>query len=251
LFAVRRLVLLIALFALAAPAAAYAQQPPLRAKVTACSSGPLATGRTATFTGSMPAIKGARRMWMRFDVLAHTGAVPGFAPLKVPGLGVWQKSVPGRPGGFVFAQRVQGLLAPGAYKAVVRFRWYGKGGRLLRAASRETAVCKQLDQRPDLQAGRLDAVLGPDAGEATYTLVVRNAGRGPAGAFDVLLSGIGPDQPTQRVTALDAGDATTLVFAAPRCAPGSTLRLTVDARAEVVEADEADDVVERTCPLAQ
>jgi hypothetical protein len=248
---VRRLASLIAVFALAAPAVAHAQQPPLRAKLAACSSGPLATDRTATFTGSMPAIKGVRRMWMRFDVLAHGASRTGFAPLKVPGLGVWQKSVPGRPGGFVFTQRVQGLPAPGTYKAVVRFRWYGKGGKLLRAASRETAVCKQADQRPDLQAGRLDAVPGPGLGAATYTLVVRNLGRGPAGPFDVLLSGIGADQPTQRVAGLQAGGKTTLIFAAPPCAPGSTLRVTVDARAEVVEADELDDVVERTCPLAQ
>jgi hypothetical protein len=248
---VRRLALLIAVLVLAAPAVAHAQAPPLRAKVTACSSGPLATDRAATFTGSMPAIKGARRMWMRFDVLAHIGSATGFAPLKVPGLGVWQKSAPGHPSGFVFTQRVQGLVAPGAYKAVVRFRWYGKGSRLLRATSRETAVCRQLDQRPDLQAGRLDAVPGPGTGEATYTLVVHNAGRGPAGPFDVLLSGVGADQPAQRVTGLEAAATTTLIFAGPRCAPGSTVRVTVDARGEIAEADEADDVVERTCPLAQ
>jgi hypothetical protein len=52
------------------------------------------------------------------------------------------------------------------------------------------------------------------------------------------------------VTALDAGAATTLIFAGPRCAPGSTVRVTIDARSEVAEADEAGDVVERTCPLA-
>ncbi|MEN3281666.1 MAG: hypothetical protein V7607_2806 [Solirubrobacteraceae bacterium] len=246
----RGLAFLIALLALAVPAVAGAQQPPLRAKLTACAAGPQPTDRAATFTGSMPAIKGGRRMWMRFDVLARTGSGAGFAALKVPGLGVWQKSVPGRPGGFVFAQRVQALVAPGAYKAVVRFRWYGKGGKLLRTTSRETAICKQPDQRPELQAGPLDAVPGPGPGDATYTLVVRNDGRGPAGPFDVVLSGVGADQPTQRVTALDAGAATTLIFAGPRCAAGSTVRVTIDARAEVAEADEAGDVVERTCPLA-
>jgi hypothetical protein len=248
---VRHLALIAALVALAAPAVAGAQQPPLRAKLTACASGPQPTDRVATFTGSMPAIKGGRRMWMRFDLLARTGPGKGFAAVKAPGLGVWQKSVPGRPGGFVFTQRVQALFAPGAYKAIVHFRWYGKAGKLLRATSRQTAICKQPDQRPDLQAGTLDAVPGPGLGDATYTLVVRNDGRGPAGPFDVVLSGVGPDQPTQRVTALDAGAATTLIFAGPPCVPGSTVRITVDARAEVAEADEAGDVVERTCPLAQ
>jgi CARDB len=244
---VRRIATLTALLALAAPAVAHAQAPPLRAKLTACSSGPLATDRVAAFTGSMPAIKGTSRMWMRFDVLAR--GTKRFAQLKVPGLGVWQKSAPGHPAGFVFTQRVQALAAPGAYKAVVRFRWYGKGGKLLRSTSRETPVCKQPDLRPDLQAGVLDAVPGPGPGEATYALEVRNDGDGPAGPFDVLLSAAGRDQPTQRVTGLQPGVSVTLIFAAPACAPGSTLRVTVDARGEVPEAAEGDDTVERTCPL--
>jgi CARDB len=244
---VRRLALVIAVIALAAPAAAHAQAPPLRAKVTTCSSGPLPTDRLAAFTGSMPAIKGTSRMWMRFDVLAR--GTKGFAPLKAPGLGVWQKSAPGHPVGFVFTQRVQALPTPGSFKAVVRFRWYGKGGKLLRSSSRETPVCKQRDQRPDLEIGDLDAVPGPGPGQATYSLVVRNDGRGPAGPFDVLLSGAGPDQPPQRVLGLAAGASTTLVFAAPLCVPGSTLRVAVDARGEIPEAAEADDAAERTCPL--
>jgi hypothetical protein len=244
---VRRLALVIAVIALAAPAPASAQAPPLRAKVTTCSSGPLPTDRLAAFTGSMPAIKGTSRMWMRFDVLAR--GTKGYAPLKVPGLGVWQKSAPGHPTGFVFTQRVQALPTPGSFKAVVRFRWYGKGGKLLRSTTRETPICKQPDQRPDLEVVSLDAVPGPALAEATYSLVVRNDGRGPAGPFDVLLSGAGPDQPPQRVPGLAAGASTTLVFAAPRCVPGSTLRVTVDARGEIPEALEADDAAERTCPL--
>jgi CARDB len=248
---VRRLAPLIALIALATPAAAHAQAPPLRAKVSACSSGPLPTDRVVAFTGSMPSIAGSRRMWMRFDVLARAGTAKAYVPLKVPGLGVWQKSAPGRPAGFVFTQRVQALAAPGSYKAVIRFRWYGTSGKLLRSTSRQTPVCKQPDWRPDLQAGALDATPGPGAGEASYTLVVRNAGRSAAGPFDVLLGGAGSDQPTQRVTGLQPGASVTLIFAAPQCTPGSTLRVTVDARGEIPEATEGDDTVERTCPLAE
>jgi CARDB len=248
---VRRLAPLIALIALAAPAVAHGQTPPLRAKLSACSTGPLATDRVAAFTGSMPSIAGSRRMWMRFDVLARTGTAKAYVPLKVPGLGVWQKSAPGHPAGFVFTQRVQALAAPGSYKAVIRFRWYGKAGKLLRSTSRQTPVCKQPDRRPDLQVGALDASPGPGTGEATYTLVVRNGGRSAAGPFDVLLAGAGSDQPTQRVTGLQPGASVTLIFAAPSCTPGSTLRVTVDARGEIPEVVEADDTVERTCPLAE
>ena len=247
----RRLAPLIALIALSAPAVAHAQAPPLRAKVSACSSGPLPTDRVAAFTGSMPSIAGSRRMWMRFDILARAGTAKAYAPLKVPGLGVWQKSAPGHPAGFVFTQRVQALATPGSYKAVIRFRWYDKTGKLLRSSSHQTPICKQPDRRPDLQVGALDATPGPGIGQTTYTLVVRNAGRGAAGAFDVLLGGAGSDQPTQRVTGLQPGASVTLIFAAPPCTPGSTLRVTVDARGEIPEVTEGDDTVERTCPLAQ
>jgi hypothetical protein len=247
----RRALLIAALAACAAPAAAHAQAPPLRAKLASCLSGPQPGNRAVVFTGSMPAIKGTRRMSMRFDLLARSGPAPDFAALKVPGLGVWQKSVPGRPGGFVFTQRVQALVAPGAYKAVVHFRWYGKGTKLLRSTKRETAVCTQPDQRPDLRAGPLTAVAGPLSDQATYSLVVANDGRGAAGPFDVLLSVADVDQPAQRIAdGLAGGARRTVTFVAPRCAPGSMVRFTFDARGEVDEVNEANNVVERVCPLA-
>jgi large subunit ribosomal protein L31 len=139
----RRLALLIALAVLPVPAAAQAQAPPLRATLSACQSGPETTDRSATFTGSMPAIKGTRRMAMRFDLLERVPPDEDFEAIEVPGLGVWHKSSPGRQSGFVFKQRVQGLVAPAEYRAVVRFRWYGKAGRLLRSTKRETAACVQ------------------------------------------------------------------------------------------------------------
>jgi hypothetical protein len=246
----RRFALLIALPVLALPAAAQAQAPPLRAKLSACQSGPATTDRTATFTGSMPAVKGTRRMSMRFDLFQRIPPGEDFAAIKVPGLGVWQKSSTGRKSGFVFKQRVQGLAAPGEYKAVVRFRWYGKGGRVLRSTKRETPVCAQPDQRPNLRAGALDAAPGPQPDQATYALVVFNDGPTAAGPFDVVLNVAGADQPAQRVPAgLVAGGQLTLTFVAPRCQPGSTLRFTVDARREVPESVQSDDVVERACPF--
>src|SRR5512133_4338256 len=157
----RRAALLIAVLALAAPAAAHAQAPPLRAKLTSCQSGPDATDRTATFTGSMPAMKGTKRMWMRFDLQQRTPPAATFVTIKVPGLGVWQKSAPGKSSsGFVFNQRVQALVAPGAYRVTVRFRWYGKAGKLLRSTSRQSATCTQPDQRPNLRVDDLDAARG-------------------------------------------------------------------------------------------
>ena len=85
----------------------------------------------------MPAVHGTRSMAMRFDLQERGDA--GFSAMKVRGLGVYKRSSPGQSG-FVFTQRVQELSAPGAYRAVVRFRWYGRGERLLKRATRTTGA---------------------------------------------------------------------------------------------------------------
>jgi CARDB len=189
---------------------------------------------------------------MRFDLQQRTPPAASFATIKVPGLGVWQKSAPGKSSsGFVFNQRVQALAAPGAYRVTVRFRWYGKAGKLLRSTARQSATCTQPDQRPNLRADELDAARGPQPGQATYNLLVRNDGRTAAGPFDVGLEVAGVDQPRQRLsTGLAAGAQETVTFVAPLCDPGSTLRFTLDAGSEVGESLESDDVVERACPFA-
>jgi hypothetical protein len=248
----RRTALIAATAVLALPGAAHAQAPPLRAKLASCVSGAGVGDRAAAFTGSMPAIAGTKRMWMRFDLLARGPLAADFAPLKVPGLGIWQKSVPGHPSsGFVFTQRVQALVAPGAYVAVVRFRWYGKGGRLLRSARRETAVCRQPDQRPDLRPGPLTVIPGPLPDQATYSVVVVNHGHGDAPPFDVVLDVADVGQAPQRLAdGLAAGTDRTLTFIGPRCLPRSIVRLTLDPRGEVQEVQEGENVTARVCPLA-
>jgi hypothetical protein len=247
----QRAALIVTLVLLALPAGAQAQAPPLRAKLSACLSGPAATDRTATFVGSMPAVAGTKRMWMRFDLFARVAPATDFAAVKAPKLGVWQKSALARvSSGFVFTQRVQGLTEPASFRAQVRFRWYGKAGRLLRSATRTSATCKQPDQRPDLRAGALDAARGPLLDQATYALEVRNDGHTAATGFDLLLTVGGAEQPPQHVAGLAPAATATVTFVAPRCAPGSTLRFELDAEDAVEESSEADDVVERACPFS-
>jgi hypothetical protein len=246
----QRAALIVTLVLLALPAGAQAQAPPLRAKLSACQSGPAASARTATFVGSMPAVAGTKRMWMRFDLFERVAPATDFAAVKAPRLGVWQKSAPGRASsGFVFTQRVQGLTGPASFRAQVRFRWYGAGGRLLRSATRTSAMCKQPDERPDLRAGALDAARGPLLDQATYELDVRNDGRTAATGFDVVLTVGGAEQPPQHVAGLAPSATAPVTFVGPRCAPGSTLRFEVDAEDTVEESSEADDVVERVCPF--
>jgi hypothetical protein len=199
----------------------------------------------------MPTMKSTKRMWMRFDLQQRTPPSLTYKTIKVPGLGVWQKSAPGKTSsGFVFNQRVQALAAPGAYRAAVRFRWYGKGGKLLRSTTRQTPTCTQPDQRANLRAGDLDAARGPQPDQATYALEVTNAGHTDAGPFDVGLTVAGVDQPLQHVSGgLAAGASQIVTFVASKCEPGSTLRFTLDAGAAVGESVESDDVVERACPF--
>ena len=236
---------------LAAPPAAGAEAPPppVEARLAACRTGPEAADRSATFTAGMRAVAGTRRMWMRFQLLQRTPPGTAFLPVRVDTWGRWQRSEPGRPG-FIYTKRVEGLLAPAAYRAVVRFRWYGRGGRLLRSARRVTRACRQPDPRPNLRAGRLIAEAAPEPGAAIYRLVVANDGRGPAGPFDVVLTANELPQPPARLGGPAPGGAEVAAIVGPRCAAGSTVRIELDAASEVDEADEHDNVVDRPCPFA-
>jgi hypothetical protein len=248
----RAVVLIAAAVVLATPAAAAAEPPPLKAALAACLTGSGAADRSAAFTGSMPgsAVDGTRRMAMRFDLQRRASPDDAYEGVRVPGLGAWLMSATGRSG-FVFTQRVRRLQAPGSFRAVVRFRWLGAAGQVLRTARRTTPVCTQPDWRADLRAGALaaDAPALPGS-PATYRLTVSNGGRGAAGAFDVSLEAGGAAVTRREQDGLQAGGQVTLSFTAPACAPGTTVRIVLDPGGELAEAVEGDDVVLRACPLA-
>jgi hypothetical protein len=235
---------------LAVPAAAGAAQrrPPLQARLVACATGPTAAARRATFTASMPALAGGVRMGIRFDLLERAVGEPEFARVRLPAWGRWERSDRGRTG-FIYTKTVRGLRAPGAYRARVRFRWYAADGRVLRRARRLTAICREPDPRPDLRAGALAIGPGLGGGTVTYLLTVRNAGRGAAGAFAVALATAGVPQAPVAVDGLAAGEGRVVEIAGPRCAPGSTVRFVLDPDGAVAESEEADDVVDRPCPV--
>jgi CARDB len=236
----RRVVpLLLAVLAVAAPAGASAATP-LRASLTSCS----ALTRTAVFSGSMPTVRGTRTMAMRFDLQSRADADADWERVAVPGLGVYKRSGTGQTG-FVFTQRVQELDAPGMFRAVVRFRWYARGGATLKTASRTTGTCVQPDPRPDLRAGVLAGTLQPDGATMRYALAVHNAGVSGAGPFAVEIAGV-----RAAVGALAPGAETTVTVDAPPCTPGQTVSVVLDPAGQVDEADESDDGVQRACPLS-
>src|SRR5262249_52207914 len=151
--------------------------------------------RFAVFVGQMPALQGTRKMWMRFDLYQRTPATGVWKHLTVPKFGTWQKSLPGKPG-FIYEKRVDQLQAPASYRALLRFRWYDKHGKLQRTARRTSPTCREPDPRPDLAVGRTVTATEAGMGRLRYLIRVRNDGRSDVGPFDTQLTVEGnPQQP--------------------------------------------------------
>ena len=150
----------------------------------------------------MPAMAGTERMWMRFDLFARVAPATDFAAVKAPSSGVWQKSAPGRASsGFVFTQRVAGADArPASYRAQVRFRWYGNGGKAAALGHAHERDLQAARPAPGPARRRARRRPRPAPEQATYALDVRNAGRTAAGRFDVVLTVGGAEQPPEHVS---------------------------------------------------
>jgi CARDB len=220
--------------------------PALRASLVTCQTGLEPADRYAIFSASMPASGQATHMWLRFDLYVRKPGHRAWHHLDVPKWGVWQKSNPGVPG-LVAAKRVDELAPPASYRAFVRFRWYDDTG-IVRSERRLTRACPQPDPRPDLVLAAVTAT--PSGAEtARYAVVVRNAGRGAAGPFTLVLSTADGEQPAAPVEGLAAGDGRLVTIEAPRCTPGETIRIALDPENMVDEVHEAVGPVVRPCPL--
>lgn len=215
-------------------------RPPVAARLSGCVTG---LERSATFTGSMPAIRGARRMAMRFEL--HQRTRDGeFRRVDVPGWG-WERAEKGRTG-FIYSKRVEGLLAPAGYRAVIVLRWYSRSGKVLRDLRRTTPECVQPDPRPDLVHTRLSA-RAAEPGFSVYEVAVENAGGSPAGGFVVRLAS-GETMLAQADAGPVAPGARQYVqLRGPRCEPGTMITVLVDPDDAVGEGDEANSYV-RPCP---
>lgn len=219
-------------------------RPTLAAKLTACEPATDVAGGSAAFTASMPARRGASRLWIRFALERQAPGRRGWERVAAPTFGEWEKSRPG-VSGFVYAKRVEGL-APGAYRAVVRFRWVDAEGRTVRRAQRTTPACRQPDPRPNLELVRLRPAMGDGGPVAEVT--VRNGGRTDTLAPAVVtLRVAGVEQPSQTVPPLGPGVTAIVTFPLAGCAPGQELRAEVDPADGIDEASETDNVAVRPC----
>lgn len=218
--------------AAALPAAPAAAAPLAKARTVACDG---AAG-TATFRADLRHRPGADRLQVGFGLLMLRDG--RWQRVRAPGLGRWRTSQPG-VARYVYTKTVDGLVEPGAYRAVVRFRWLDAAGVVLDRTVRRTSTCRRPDLRPDLQPVAFERRNGG------WVLVVRNAGRAGAGRFGVALTVDGRTRPVE-VAGLAAG-ATVEIPAADGCP--ERLEAVVDGDGRVDERDDDDNVLvaDRPC----
>lgn len=107
-----------------------------------CATSTVQAERSATFTAQMTAISATQRMGMRIELQQRLRGEPEFHTVLAPGLGTWHSSEAGVKI-YKYVKQVTNLDAPAAYRAVVRFRWLGEKGKLLKHAELHTTRCLQ------------------------------------------------------------------------------------------------------------
>jgi hypothetical protein len=235
----KRLVLIATVLAGLVPAATASAKP--RAVVSACDR----THRTAAFEGRMDTVQGASRMQMRFRLQVSTPDEPAWSRVLVPGFSAWVTSDPGRTR-YVYTKRVEALLAPAAYRVILKFRWLDADGAVLRTANATSRSCRQPDPRADLRVVSLDLAPGPDQ---RYDITLRNAGRSDAASSVVRLALPDGTVLSAGVPPIAPGGRENVFVSGPACRPGAPVTVTADALDAVDERNEAN-AVSLPCPSA-
>jgi CARDB len=234
----RRAVLLGLLLALvlAAPSAAAG---PSSAVLLACEHG---VDPAAEFEARMGTVPGADRMRMRFTLQVATPAKPAYRRVAAPGYGTWTTADPGTTR-YVYTRRVEDLVGPASYRVLVRFRWLDAADRVIARDRRYSRPCRQPDPRPNLVVRGLTIERTDDPAERRYVAVVRNAGRGPAGAFEVAVG----ELPPVTTASLGPGRERTVEVVGPACEAGATVIAVADPGDMVDERSELDNELAADC----
>jgi hypothetical protein len=244
----RATVLALLCLALSAPAGAAAvPRSAAKAVLASCERGADELDRAAVFEGQMRTLPGASRMQMRFTLQASTPESPRWGAVAAPGFGTWSGSSPGTAR-YVYTKRVEGLLAPASYRVLLRFRWLAPGGRVIARARAHSAVCRQLDPRPDLVVSSFGVQPTLKPGRSRYQAFVRNTGRSAAAASSLRVTLDGTALPLAAVAALEPGEGVLVTVEGPACTEGTPVDAEADAGESVDERDEDDNRFTRLCP---
>jgi CARDB len=204
------------------------------------------TVRSVTFEGRIAAIPGARRMQMRFRLEARTPGAGAWEKVTADGFGTWI-TAPRGLARYVYDKRVDGLLAPAGYRAVVDFRWRDASGRVIRRARETSRSCHQPDPRPNLSAAALAVEPTGDPGRRGYTATLLNAGHGAAGPFVVDFTRAGLLLGSVQVDGLAAGRTREVAVLGVACTPGEPFGVELDAAHAVDESAETDNALSVLC----
>ena len=230
----RRIIALIVFFALAAPAQA---ATPASVALTAC----VPRDRAAEFEARMGEVVGAERLKMRFTLQAQKPGRRSYHRVAAPGFSDWTTADPGTSR-YVFTRRVEGLVGPARYRAMVRFRWLDADGRTIRSTRRYSRACRQPDHRPNLKIKALSR-----EGKRRYVALVANNGRTATGVFELEVA-IGDTQlEPVSVDSLEPHTQRLVTVRGPRCITGNVLTATADPLDLVDERSETDNVFSAPC----
>jgi CARDB protein len=230
----RRIAALIAFFAIAAPAHAAA---PAQVALTSC----VPHDRAAEFEARMGEVDRATRLKMRFTLQARKAGKKAYKRVAAPGFSEWTTADPGTSR-YVFTRRVQSLVGPARYRAMVRFKWVDARGKIVLSARRYSKSCWQPDHRPNLKVKALSR-----EGQRRYVALVANTGRTATPAFDLQLAVGDTLVAPLTVGSLAAHSQTLVTIHGPRCAAGATLTVTADPADLVDERSETDNVFTTQC----
>lgn len=231
-----------------------AAPPPAQLQDFSCQTSldPLLRGMSVTAV--MRPLTGTQAMRMRFDLFRAAHRVGPYHPVHGRNLGDWlSPSDPtlGRQPADVWnvPHPIVGLPAPAFYRLRVTFRWLGAHGQRLGERVRTSAICHQLELRPDLSAAGVQIYsLSAQPGQYAYVATVANAGLTGAGPFDVQLSGVGSTPLTKTITWLGAHKSRAVRFTAAACTAGSLLSLSVDPAGAVGDYNRSNNAITVTCP---
>jgi hypothetical protein len=222
-----------------------AHPAPARAVVASCAKSTDVAARAAVFEGSMRAWRHSVRLQMSFRLQAQTPADPAWRAIAAPGFGPWMSAAPGVRR-YVYDKRIERLLAPAAYRVVLRFRWLDRRGRVVGRARRVSPACRQPDPRPNLLVRQL-LVSRTAPGRAHYVAVVANTGRTTAGAFTVRFDAAGTPFAALSAAPLAPGRTVRVPVDGPACTTGEALAAVADSDGLVDESNEADNELDSVC----
>jgi hypothetical protein len=230
----RRFAVVIAFFALAAPAQAAA---PASVELMAC----VPRDRAAEFEARMGQVEDAAKMKMRFTLQARKPGKKAYRRVAAPGFSGWTTADPGTSR-YVFTRRVEGLLGPARYRAMVRFKWVDARGKTILSARKFSKACRQPDHRPNLKVKAHTR-----AGKRRYVALIANNGRTATGAFELQVAIAGTPLDPVSVESLEPHTQRLITVRGPRCVAGATLTATADPLDLVDERNELDNVLSATC----